>query len=284
MSQPRERGAGTPRPDSWRAIPSPGTATTSCDAALSEPSPRFYASTQYPSTQYPQYSLAQTDTIPEPCWLKRLDTILDFRLENESGGSATSDDTFRVVFVCTGNRARSALAEALLRRYCWSLPVTVRSAGTLDVGALPALREAVSAADQLGVDLTGHRSQALHRVALSSADLVLGFEPSHLTAAVADAHADASRCFLLGELVALLPEEAPVLASVAHARAAVAAASSRRVLDRMDLSALVIGDPLGKPAKVMQRTAVDIDRLVRQVVRGLFGVVAESQPRRRRWR
>jgi hypothetical protein len=32
-----------------------------------------------------------------------------------------------------------------------------------------------------------------------------------------------------------------------------------------------VADPLGKPAKVMQQTAEEIDRLVRQLVLGLFG-------------
>jgi protein-tyrosine-phosphatase len=176
------------------------------------------------------------------------------------------------------------LGEALYRRYTRGLPTTVSSAGTLDLGSLPALREALIAAKHLGIDLSRHRSRSLRQTNLSSADLVLGFEPFHVSAAVADAKAAPDRSFLLGELVALLPVKARAAASVAHARAAVAEASSRRVLAGSDLTALAIRDPLGKSAKVMEGTAADIDRRIQQVVLGLFGSVDESHPRRGWWR
>jgi protein-tyrosine-phosphatase len=177
---------------------------------------------------------------------------------------------FAVVFVCTGNRARSALAEALYRHHAMGLPTTVSSVGTQDVGPAPALPDAIEAARRLGIDLEGHQARALRHVDLASADLVLGFEPFHVSAAVVEARADPGRAFLLGELVSLLDgrrwEEDPV----ARARATIADADSRRIRHRPDRAATVVGDPLGKSTRVMHRTAADIDRMVRQLLRGLF--------------
>lgn len=187
------------------------------------------------------------------------------------------DDVFEVVFVCTGNRARSALAEALFRRHSAGVRTSVSSVGTLDVGSLSALADAVEAGCRLGVDLTGHRARALRRGDLSTADLVLGFEPFHVSAAVVEGDADPAHAFLLGELVMLLDDVPSGFDPISHARAAIADADSRRVRYRPDRSAPVVRDPLGKPAKVMQRTAAEIDGLVRRVVVGLFGEAEDSR-------
>jgi protein-tyrosine-phosphatase len=192
------------------------------------------------------------------------------------------DERFEVVFVCTGNRARSPLAEALFRRYTRGLDTTVSSAGTLDVGSVPALEPAFDAGRRLGVDLSGHRARGIRDVALATADLVLGFEPSHVEAAVRLGGADAERTFLLGELVLFLDGSSWEQNPVARARAEIARADERRVRPFPYAPDLVIGDPLGRPAKVMRATATEIDRLVRRLVLGLFGELASPLPERRR--
>ncbi len=177
---------------------------------------------------------------------------------------------FYVVFVCTGNRARSPLAEALYRSYSGSADTTVTSYGTTDVGAAPPLPQAVEAAARLGIDLSSHRARALRRASLGDADLVLGFEPFHLAIAVVDGGAPPANTFLLAELASLL--EAPLADGdeVARARAAVAFADSRRVRSRPSRAA-TLGDPLGRPDEVMVSTAERIEELVRRLVNGLFG-------------
>lgn len=185
---------------------------------------------------------------------------------------------FEVVFVCTGNRARSPLAEALYHRYSAGITTVVTSYGTSDVGAAPPLPQAVEAAARLGVDLSSHQSRPLRARSLSGADLVLGFEPFHLAVAVVEGGAPAANTFLLGELVSLL-DEAPI-DHEARARTAVAFADSRRVRSRPD-EAAAIADPLGKPEDAMLRTAERIDDLVRSLVDGLFGP-ADAAPSRKR--
>ena len=181
-----------------------------------------------------------------------------------------ANDALEVVFVCTGNQARSALAEALFRRSVGGLPVRVSSYGTGATAGASALPQAVVEARRLGVDLTRHAARPLRRGNLDMAELVLGFEPFHVSYAVVDARADASRTFLLGELVALLDEPPSGRNPIARARAAVATADARRVRSRPDPTRAV-RDPLGLPDPVMHRVADEIDGLVRALAAGLFG-------------
>jgi protein-tyrosine-phosphatase len=176
---------------------------------------------------------------------------------------------FRLVFVCTGNRARSPLAEALCRRYATGMEIRVESAGTLDLGRLPPLPDAVRAGRALDVDIACHRTRSLGDVDLGSADLVLGFEPFHVAAAI-EAGARPERAFLLGELVALLAPSESDGDVVRRARSNVARAHARRAL--VPLTAMAtIADPLGKTSSVMRATAQEIDELVSRLALRLFG-------------
>lgn len=175
------------------------------------------------------------------------------------------------MFVCTGNRARSALGEAFYRRYAIGYNTRARSFGTLDVAGAPALEHAVAAGRTLGVDLTPHTAATLAREALAEADLVLGFERHHVAAAVIDGAAAPRRTFLLREFVELIGSRPAVDGSVQGARAEVAAADQRRAKQPGDASRHLIRDPAGAPLGVMVATATEIDDLVQRLVRGIFG-------------
>jgi len=155
-------------------------------------------------------------------------------------------DRFRIVVVCTGNRFRSPLAEHILRRETESLPVSVRSVGVLDLGGIEALPEALEAAEELGLDLSAHRTSVLAPEPLDGADLVVGFERAHVARAVVAGGAPLERTFTLPELVGLLPPAPPAGEEdpVARARALVGSVVVGRI-DPRTASVPELADPLG---------------------------------------
>jgi protein-tyrosine phosphatase len=91
--------------------------------------------------------------------------------------------TYNILFVCTGNTCRSPLAEVITRRALeergWS-HVRVDSAGTSAVWDEPASVGSLRAAEEVGLDLSGHRSQPLTPELIEGADIILGMTPSHV--------------------------------------------------------------------------------------------------------
>ncbi|HUG43875.1 MAG TPA: arsenate reductase ArsC [Acidobacteriota bacterium] len=75
----------------------------------------------------------------------------------------------RILFVCTGNSARSQMAEGFTRYYAGSTAI-VDSAGTDPVGINPYAKWAMNEA---GIDIDGQTSDALAEMDLSSFDYVI---------------------------------------------------------------------------------------------------------------
>jgi protein-tyrosine phosphatase len=91
-------------------------------------------------------------------------------------------ESFRLLFVCSGNTCRSPLAEALAQRELGTLGwrVEVRSAGVSALSGTPASSGSLGAAQRHGLDLSGHRSREVDEQLIDWADLILVMSPSHL--------------------------------------------------------------------------------------------------------
>ena len=96
-------------------------------------------------------------------------------------------ESFRLLFVCTGNTCRSPLAEAIARHRLEELGwdhVEVRSAGASAGEGAPASGGAVTVAGRRGLDVSGHRTRALSPELVQWADLILAMGPGHLLRAL----------------------------------------------------------------------------------------------------
>src|SRR5215469_8816153 len=78
-------------------------------------------------------------------------------------------DRKRVLILCTGNSARSQMAEGLLRHDAGNRFV-VESAGTKPSHVRP---EAIAVMKELGIDISGHRSKSVDEFADREFDYVL---------------------------------------------------------------------------------------------------------------
>lgn len=75
----------------------------------------------------------------------------------------------RVLILCTGNSARSQMAEGLLRHDAGDL-FTVESAGVAPGSVRP---EAIAAMREIGIDITSHRSKSVAEFESESFDFVI---------------------------------------------------------------------------------------------------------------
>ena len=174
---------------------------------------------------------------------------------------------FEVVFVCTGNRARSPFAAELLRHQAATGAVSTGSRGVLDLGAARALPGAVWAARSFGIDLTSHRARPVVEGELESVDLVIGFEPIHVATAVVTGRSARTRTFLITELVDLLAQVRAQESSPLPAARAIELADAARVTPP---TAKSIADPVGTSKENFRTTFGRISDLVAGINFALF--------------
>ena len=96
--------------------------------------------------------------------------------------SDNGPESFRLLFVCSGNTCRSPLARALFERELAVLGwrVDVRSGGVSAAAGEPASRGSLEAARRHGLDLSEHESRPVDDELVRWADLILVMSPGHL--------------------------------------------------------------------------------------------------------
>ncbi len=88
-----------------------------------------------------------------------------------------------ILFVCTGNTCRSAMAQEVARLLIQKMgleDIEVSSAGVYAQNGMPASLGAQGAVAHLGGELTYHRARQLTPGMLADADLILTMEERHL--------------------------------------------------------------------------------------------------------
>lgn len=112
-----------------------------------------------------------------------------------------------ILFVCTGNTCRSAMAKGILEAYLKKEPelseqYSVESAGTAVPCPEAASPNAVTVLkEQWGIDLESHRSRELSSQLVERADLILTMTRSHKDAVLLKYPQMASKVFTLKEYV-----------------------------------------------------------------------------------
>ena len=107
----------------------------------------------------------------------------------------------RVLVLCSGNICRSPIGEALLRdavAKAWQVPAgrlhelgwVFASAGTIAMSGGPLSDHSLTAGQEIGLELSAHRSQHLDEALRQPWDLVLGMGPRHLQGLAEDLPAE----------------------------------------------------------------------------------------------
>lgn len=184
----------------------------------------------------------------------------------------TTDDLYRVLFVCTGNICRSPFAERLLRLRLDNLlgpeakRIEVSSAGTHALVGEGMMPEAAETLLRAGGNPSGFEARELEREHLEASDLILGLTRAHRAAAVTLVPRASSRTVTVREYARLLTgvkrSDLEVAADpVERFRAVTAAAFGRRgFAPPRDPADDDVPDPFGGPMAGYERAAAMIDK------------------------
>ena len=157
----------------------------------------------------------------------------------------------RVVYLCTGNAARSVMATVITRARTDA--IEVRGAGTHSIEGLPMSQRTRSALAALGYSDGSHRSHQLLEADITEATVVVAFAPEHVEYVRRNHPLGAGRTVTLKRLVRDLPTGPATLGDR---------------LAALDLATVSIEtweeivDPAGHELPAFERCAVQINDLL----------------------
>lgn len=168
----------------------------------------------------------------------------------------------RVLFICSGNICRSALAEYLMRdalRARGAGDVLVSSCGLLRLDGYPMDDHYVALLQRQGIDATVHRSTPFETSLVDDADLILTFTSQHLGAILDRAPRAARKAYLVDDFANLCDAcradgTVPAGTTSGGGSAADAAAIEQR------LDAIVMAEPFKRPVMARAHEITDPHR------------------------
>ncbi len=168
----------------------------------------------------------------------------------------------RILFICTANICRSPTAEYLARDRFGERHWRFRSAGFLPSG-----RESsdtlIQALDEVGVDVSRHRSYQLDRASIVAADLVLAMEGAHVRQATEMDPAAYAKTVPLREVAEVLDDLRAPFVTVEELLEAVAGGRDPATYLSDDWD---VDDPYGRSLRVYRKTVAEIGDLVDGVI------------------
>ncbi|GAA1156163.1 protein-tyrosine phosphatase [Kitasatospora gansuensis] len=196
-------------------------------------------------------------------------------------------DSFRILFVCTGNVCRSPIAERLTRHELdtrladFAGRIVVESAGTWGHEGAPMEAHAATVLGEYGVGADGFAGRELLDEHVIDADLVLTATLDHRAQVISMGHAAGLRTFTLKEFTRLvrridpstLPDPRGGAEVTERARALVrAAAALRGWLLAATPESDEVDDPYGAPIGMFRNCGEEIFDALDPVVTALTGV------------
>ncbi|WP_354642333.1 protein-tyrosine-phosphatase [Kitasatospora camelliae] len=200
-------------------------------------------------------------------------------------------DTFRILFVCTGNICRSPIAERLTRLELDARlgaaagRIVVESAGTWGHEGAPMEAHAATVLGEYGADSAGFEGRELLDEHVIEADLVLTATLDHRAQVISMGHSAGLRTFTLKEFTRLvrrvdpstLPDPRDGARVTERARALVrAAAALRGWLLAATPESDELRDPYGAPIGMFRNCGGEIYDALDPVVTALTGIPAQD--------